>query len=201
MKYCVLVVIACSLLVAQTASQDELEPAEYEVYGAVIDAFVAEKRASHPMVHDSTLTFSCTTSCSGFMVGGCNGLRSSEETPKQRLAVTRRDIPELKAETIAQFSGRNNRCSKISGSIATSTQYVLWGSEHNQPPPAEWKTPDSFLFSRVGFDRDHTQALVVVGFVSATDASKSAGNYYVLQKTDGRWKLGKSSAVWSLSSD
>jgi hypothetical protein len=48
--------------------------------------------------------------------------------------------------------------------------------------------------SRVGFNKEHTQAFVCVGF--ATDFTAGSGGYLLLQRTGGQWTMKEVGDVW-----
>jgi hypothetical protein len=187
---------------AMIAQSSETQPPpiadeEYAVYAAVIDAFHATKKSSHPIVADSTATFQCHANCNGMEVGGCNGLRHEDETPAERLAVVKRDLPHVQPAAIEDFEAKNRSCSTVDRKIPTKIKYLLSLHEGASLPDG-WDKPDYFFFSRVGFDVDHTQALVVVGFFSGTDAHDSGGKYFLFARRAGKWELQGTSYLWQL---
>jgi hypothetical protein len=128
-------------------------------------------------------------------MGGCNGLRLVDESPAQRLQIVKRDLPLLRQETLESFEKRNQQCASIRGTIPTDSDYRYL----NGPGiPNDWKYTYLVYLSRVGFNADHTQALVNLSAFSATDGTKSGGAYISLSKRDGKWEVGGTSAVWQL---
>jgi hypothetical protein len=172
---------------------------EYAVYAVMLAHFQQSKKASHPIVSDHTSTFACDKSCNGMNIGGCNGLRDADETPAERLAITRRDVPGLASTVTTDFEQKNQRCSKVERRIPSKFKYLLFGVRSADNVPADWDSPDYFYFSRVGFNQEHTQALVVVGFLSGSDARDSGGKYFFLAKQTTNWKLQGTSDIWQLT--
>jgi hypothetical protein len=193
-----LVVSVSCVAFAQQAST-EPSPEEYRVLAAAIDGFRSARLASHPIVADHTSTFACSSGCNGFATGGCNGLRGKDETPSDRLAIVKRDLPQLEQTTISDFKLKNEQCSEIAKRIPTGSPYILFGVS-NEKLPSGWEHPDFFYFSRVGFNPQRTQALVHISFMSGTNATTSGGKYFLLLKQNGKWDLKGSSAVWELVS-
>lgn len=183
----------------QSAPQpSSISDEEYVVYAAILELFQKAKKSSHPIVSDHTATFSCHTDCNGLNVGGCNGLRFEDESPAQRLATTRHDIQQLTVATTDDFESKNQSCSQVEHKIPTKIKYLLFGKESADPVPEDWDSPDYFHFSRVGFNAEHTQALVVVGFTSGTKAKDSGGKYFFLVKQSDKWHLVGTSDIWEM---
>lgn len=180
-----------------TAHSSAIAEDEYGVYAAVIDSFQAAKKSSHPIVADHTASFQCHAKCNELEIGGCNGLRHENETPAQRLAIVQRDLPQLNPAAVIDFDKNNQSCSTVSKRIPTKTKYLM-SIHEGVSLPDDWDSPDYFFFSRVGFNADHTQALVVVGFLSGTQARDSMGKYFLLVKQAGRWDLQGNSLIWQL---
>jgi hypothetical protein len=179
------------------ANSTSVSAEELWVYAAVLDSLPTLGTSSRPLIADSTSTFACDEGiCNGFMIGSCNGLRSYNETPSERMAVVKRDLPELQMNTITSFVEQNGKCASITGKIPTLSNYHLLS---DRDIPKTWKYSYLVYFSRVAFNSEHTQALLNVGLMSATNVSDSKGRYIVLKKISGKWVLGKGSAVWQLS--
>jgi hypothetical protein len=197
-----LAIVVPLMLVAAPAQPDpaQLSDDEYAVYAAMLDTFHSARKSSHPVVADRTATFQCHSKCNGMEIGGCNGLRSEDETPAERLAIVKRDLPQLNRDSSEDFAKKNQACSNVAKKIPTRMKYLLSLHEGDYLPDG-WDSPDYFFFSRVGFDAGHTQALVVVGFFSGTDARDSKGKYFLLSKQSGKWMVQGSSFVWQLVSE
>ncbi len=188
----------CSFGQHTVSAEPTLAAGEYEVLGAVVDFFRAKDIATHPMIANRTSTFECGSPHNGMSMGGCNGLQSSGETPQQRMQIVQHDLPQLQQSTLADFMAKNNRTAWIDAKLPTKSQYVMFGLAHADPMPPRWEHPDFFYFSRVGFNSEHTQALVHVSFMSGTNASNSGGKYVLFTKASGQWRRDGSSAVWEL---
>jgi len=170
---------------------------ELSIYAMVLDTHPKLGPSSHPLIANSTSTFSCDKEiCNGFLIGHCNGMRGEGETVSDRISYVKRDIPELQEKTISNFVIQNQKCARISTKIPTAANYHLF----NDPQiPKDWHYSYLVYFSRVGFNPEHTQALLYIGLASATDASNSQGFHFVLTKVTGKWVLGKGSIVWQMA--
>jgi hypothetical protein len=194
-----LLLSGCSFSQHTVSGEPTLTAGEYEVLAAVIDFFGTENIASHPMIANRTSTFECgSPPHNGMRMGGCNGLQGSGETPQQRMQVVQRDLPQLQPSVVADFMVKNNKTAWIEAKLPTKPKYVMFGLAHADPTPSGWEHPDFFYFSRVGFNAEHTQALVHVSFMSGTNASNSGGKYVFFTKANGGWKRAGSSVVWEL---
>lgn len=183
---------AQSLADSTSVSNEELS-----IYAMVLDTSPKFGPSSRPLIADSTSTFSCNkTSCNGFLIGRCNGMRGEGETISDRMSFVKRDIPELQEKTISSFVEQNQKCANINSKIPTTSNYHMFSDPEI---PKEWKYSYLVYFSRVGFNPEHTQALLYVGLASATDAKNSHGYHFILTKLSGKWALGEGSSVWQMS--
>ena len=167
--------------------------------GAMLDGFREAGRAPHPIVADYTSTYDCDSICNGMKIGRCNGMTGSDESPKERLAIVKRDIPDLTQTTISDFYDKNQHCSKIGNAIPSGSTFFLFGTDHTEKLPDGWEHADFFYFSRVGFNSSRTQALINVSFYSGTDGTHSGGKYFLLSKENGKWVPKASSIVWQMT--
>ena len=194
------VLVFSSLFAGQQTAPpaDTITAEEYQVYAAAVDWFHQIKKSRQPMVADHTSTFSCRAVCNGFQIGGCNGLRDDDETPAERLAIVRRDLPQLTAAMSGDFEKKNQQCSAVDAKLPTKTKYALFGQTPDRVPPEDWDSPDYFFFSRVSFNAEHTLARIHIGFISGTDAKASEGKYFMFAKEPKGWVKKGSSAMWKL---
>lgn len=192
MSVCFSASVAQAGTAGEKASSDELV-----VYAAILDSLSKLDANSHFLIADKTSTFACgEADGNGLSVGGCNGLRTSNETPADRLAIVVRDLPELRKNTLGEFLSVNQQCASIAHKIPSSADYHLF---NDSDIPKTWKYSFLVYLSRVGFNPEHTEALVNVGLFSYADGNLSEGYYVVLRKLAGKWTLGGTSAVWKLT--
>jgi hypothetical protein len=101
----------------------------------------------------------------------------------------------LNASTILAFVSQNEHSVTIHERIPALPTYYYFS---DPDLPKGWKYTHLVYFSSVGFNTDHTQALLNVGIFSATDQRDSKGAYFILTKQAGKWVLGASSAIWQM---
>jgi len=190
---------ALLLVLASGALAQQLSPEEYSVIGVMLDGFRKDGLASHPFVADRTSTFECSAGCNGLTMDGCNGLRSNDETPTERLVTVKRDLPGVEQTTLSDFEFKNQHCLEIANKIPSQSSYFLFGTDRSEKLPSGWEHPDFFYFSRVAFNERRTQALVHVSFMSGTNGGDSGGKYFLLMKQKGKWEPKASSDVWQLT--
>jgi hypothetical protein len=180
-----------------SANSTSVSNEELSIYAAVLDTSPNLGPSNRPFIADSTSTFSCNkTSCNGFLLGNCNGMRSEGETISDRISKVKRDIPVLQESTISSFIEQNQKCAKIDSKIPTASNYHMFSDSEISK---DWKYSYLVYFSRVGFNPGHTQALLYVGLVSATDPKDSKGAHFILTKISSKWVLGESSSVWQMA--
>jgi hypothetical protein len=196
----IVLALSCVSVAQQTTAQTPLDSEEYKVMASAIDGYRQARVASHPVVADRTSTFECASVCNGIVIGECNGLRDKDEAPADRLAIVKRDLPELEETTLSDFKLKNQHCSEIEKQISTESPYFLLGADHAEKLPSGWEHADFFYFSRVAFNAQQTQALVHISFMSGTNADDSGGKYFLFKKQAGKWVANGSSIVWQLVS-
>jgi hypothetical protein len=195
---CVLGFISVAAVPAQQVSPANAGQSDaINVYAAFLNTYPGLGQGSRLLIADKTLTFVCgSEGDNGFSMGGCNGLRSNDESPSDRMAIVKRDLPELNASTVLAFVSLNEHSVTIHERIpALPTYYYFSDSDL----PKGWKYTHLVYFSSVGFNPEHTQALLNVGIFSATDQRDSKGAYFILTKQSGKWVLGASSAIWQMT--
>jgi hypothetical protein len=173
---------------------------EMQVFAAVLDEMAKQKLVLQPLIADRTSSFECK-SCNGMEMGCGSGLRDASETPQDALSRVRTEMPDLLLATSVQFEERNAECAVLSGTLPAATKHYLFSltdDEVNKQKPAEWKHPDLVYFSRAAFDPQRTQALVFMVLGSGTDASLSGGDYILLSRIKGQWRVEDTLPVWDL---
>ncbi|MGB8890030.1 MAG: hypothetical protein WCC87_25125 [Candidatus Korobacteraceae bacterium] len=193
-----LALLLCCASYAQRTHKD-LSTEESVVMGVMVDGFRDGGRASHPIVADYTSTYDCAAICNGMKIGRCNGLANNDETPAERLAIVKRDMPDVEQATLSDFEAKNLHCSKIRDKPPSQSPSFLFGEEHAEKLPSGWEHADFFYFSRVGFNAQGTQALINVSFMSGTNSGNSGGKYFLLFKEAGKWVPKESSVVWQMT--
>ncbi len=196
----ILVLFAVTVPAQNKATQPTASKSEYPVYASVLDFMLKSGRVRHPMILDKTSTFSCDgNACNGFEMGGCNGLRGSDELPAKRMETVKRDLPLLQKSTITRFLALNQTCATLQDRIPTTAKYYLFHPSAEPKLPTGWDQPDFIYLSRVAIDLRQTQALVYVGVMSGRTAQDSSGAFVLLLKQNEKWVIHGSSAVWALA--
>lgn len=204
LRFAIIVLLSTIAATAQKAvTQEPRVPVdERAIYSAVLDKLWELKSSRHPLISEYTSTFDCKNECNGFKIGGCNGMRNADESPKETLdTVCSRGLKQLPSMLAAEFISKNGRCAKIVGPLLTKHEYhyfSLTDSKLNESVPKSWDHPDLIYFSRVAFDKSRKMALVYFGFMSGTDGSKSGGFYTQLDLVGSTWKITSSVQFWSM---
>lgn len=176
-----------------------LDRDEIAVMAAALKAAYAASTDGWVLVGARTATFACNPPEDiGLKIGGCSGMRMETETPAKRLQTVHRDIPQVTPEIVADFLEKNQRSTTITEPLPVPIPQTIWapgsplaGGHSNNPVFAAY-------FSRVGFNRDRTNALLYFATVSWTDARQSVGQYLYLERAAGSWVVKGHSSVWQL---
>jgi hypothetical protein len=144
---------------------------EYQVLSVIMDSLFSHQRSGEIYVADST-------SAMGF------GNASSEELD-QRIKYIQEKIENVNSSTLQDFKYKNLRLSKIYNHFNTALPCVISDRSHIY---------GKVTLSRVGFNRDHTQACAYAGILWAPLAG--AGSYYILSYTRGKWRIVNSLLAW-----
>ena len=141
-------VLSCVSLAQQTTAHAPLDSEEYKVMASAIDGYRQARVALHPIVADRTSTFECGSVCNGMVMGGCNGLRGKDETPADRLAIVKRDLPELEKTTLIRFQAlRTNTAPGLKNRFLQShpTSYSAQTTRRNYRQVGSTRTISSSL--------------------------------------------------------
>ncbi len=128
----------------------------------------------------------------------------SPDSQGQNYDYVRSGLKSLSRETLDNFQERNRQPGRLAPDMQLGVEYVLLSPEHLSAifqQPNSWevfyrKYSDAGYseFSRVGFNRSLDQALVYMGHMSGPLAG--AGNYYLMEKTNGQWEIKEQVMVW-----
>ena len=189
---------------SSTSQEEPKEPRvgtdEYAVYAALIDQLLLHGKTGRLLLGDRTLSFECDgEKGSAINVGGCSGMRTKEQTPRQALDQVRRSLLRIHSSTLEDFERKNQKGLPLENRFPLKVDYVLYGERHPEGPEKDWGTPDFAVYlSRVGFNQDQTEALVYVAAVSWTNAQLSGGDYVLLDNKQAKWKVREKRRVWQL---
>jgi hypothetical protein len=165
--------LCSSVVFGQTEKTSKITNEEYAVYMAVLGAdnkdFVVENESRMDGLYSKEI----------------------EDEIKNYLKIS---FKEIKPETLEDFEQKNKESFPIEKKFPTKANYTLlnkkdWGETLNWDN-FQKKIPNSvglYIFSRVGFSKEGTQALVFVASYCGELCGK--GNYYFLKKENGEWKI------------
>ena len=169
-------------------SQADVSPDEYAVYNAVIgDMFAGNKitfdfGGNVPMklliIYDHTVTYPLRD------VGGSDTAANAF-------------FPAIAQQTADDFAVKNKQASLLKRSFNLNLDYILWNSE--DPKGAALEKGDGEVhglvsLSRVGFNRDHNQAVVYMSYV----CGDLCGHGFVLlmSKSGDQWQVVNKRGLW-----
>lgn len=184
--------IACSTITPRATSSTQptalpstsraISDAEYTVYAAILQRFGTR---SVYVIRDATDTEDAKSDDTHI------GTNSSA----------------LDTEMLRNFKQVNQQTSLLQPRFPIQTRYILASQEQlnslfGQDLDTGWKNFDSaypeargyYSLSRVGFNRDMTQALVSYGNPRA--ALDGSGCYVVLNRVDGQWSIEQQTGCW-----
>src|SRR5690349_18973908 len=168
--------LACSLFISQPApSQADIEKEEHVVYSF----FVSGGKGTTVILENTS-------------IGISNG------DPQQMAKYIKSDFGNISVDTLNSFKERNAQYRALSSDMQLGVEYVLLNqaelskitSQPNWHEVLAEKYPGSngyIIFSRVGFNKSLTQAVLYVGEVAGP--LMGAGYYYLLEKQNGKWVI------------
>lgn len=193
----------CCLWVGNAFSAQETiaDSDESRIYGILIDAVSERPVGSWVMVGADTASFECNPPAPiGINIDGCSGMRDSAETPMERMAIIRRDLPLVTDALATEFLDKCKVSTKLTETIPTKATYHLWSTTSELAKSLGTGNPEiAVFFSRVAFDGPRTTALVYLGKVHWANSKRSVGQYVVLKKVKNEWQPMGASAAWSFN--
>ena len=182
-----------------TRPAGQIEEEDYAVYSALTDELYAS-RGGTLLVIDKD-------------VSGCAGTGNNVEGEKarqQELNKLTTKMPGLSARTIADFKKKEMQCRYFESRFSLRTKYVLIDKQERnsiffkQNVKKAWenffrKYPGAsgyINFSNVGFNEDHTQALV--NTYRKCGGSCGAEQMVLLTKANGKWAVTSTLKIWEL---
>jgi hypothetical protein len=185
--------------VAQAPSPSAGEPDsdEIAVMAVILDAAYAHAAQGWVLVGARTATFECNPPANiGMDIGGCSGMRDATESPEERLATVRVEIPDVSTEIAADLLRKSRGSVVLSRVIPVPIQQVVWAPGIAVDFKFSGNPTFAAYFSRVGFDSGRAKALIYLGTMNWTDRSKSLGQYLYLEKQMGAWVIKTHVKVW-----
>ncbi len=157
--------------------QADVSPDEYAVYNAVIgDMFAGPMKLL--IIYDHTVTYPFRD------VGGSD-------------AAANAFFPAIAQQTADDFAVKNKQASLLKRSFNLNVDYILWNSE--DPKRAALEKGDGEVhglvsLSRVGFNRDHNQAVVYMSYVCGGLCGH--GFVLLLSKSGDQWQVVNKRRLW-----
>ena len=172
-------------------NQPEPVPADYKVYEAVFDLMDRiPKKDPHVTISDVTLNSKCGEADSDLpLVNGCSFLWMKPDTASSVKQLLREEWPDLDDSTWADFETNNVASVRLREPIVTPWKHKL--IEPGDGPEKDWESPDMTIFlSRVGFNKQKTEAVVYVLIFSYMDQVATGGDYFLFRKSKaGIWNF------------
>jgi hypothetical protein len=164
---------------------------------AAISAISAELARGDPgwfMVSAQSSTFQCNPPAdTGFNIGGCSGMRTAGQDPKDVLSAVRAAIPAVTPDMASDLFRKSQKSARLPSKLPTELSHVINAPDAKLPPGA----PSFAVYpSRVGFNETRDKALVYLGVVHWTNKFKSLGHYLYLEKVNGSWTEKGRYRVW-----
>jgi hypothetical protein len=122
------------------------------------------------------------------LADGCSFLWLKPDDAKSVKNLLRDQWGEMDSVTWADFVEKNAASGHLQEPISSPWKHKLVGPEDE--PTKDWQSPDLTLFlSRVGFNRNKTEAVVYVLMFSYMDQVSTEGDYFLFRLSKGgKWE-------------
>jgi hypothetical protein len=144
---------------------------EYEVLSVILDSLYQNQESGVIYVADSTWASGIT--------------QSTSEAADQRIEYMQEKMPDASFSTLQDFKSKNLKSYRIHNMFNTKLRCELADRS---------KIYGKVTLSRVGFNRNNTQAFAYAGVLYAPLAG--SGSYYILTYSRGRWKITGTLMAW-----
>ena len=124
-------------------------------------------------------------------------MRVVTETPEERLRTVRHDIPQTSSELADDLLAKSRQSVVLTRPLPVRIDQVLWSPSLEGDFKFKGDPTFAAYFSRGGFNRTRTTALIYLGTMNWTDQSKSMGQYLYLEKEKNNWVIKAHSKVWA----
>lgn len=174
-------VAACCLL--SSASYAQIEPAEYSVYKDWLEEAFITPDLKETVISDHTFDF----------------WHDLTEIPLHK----KREIAKLQIETLKDYRFRNRNQQKLVNDFRVGLPVYLYphadlmastniGTGENTAKSPQFR----IAFSRVGFNKKGTQALIHVHYKENSDSKLTFGYYFVMSRERGTWIIKQRTRAW-----
>jgi hypothetical protein len=178
---------------AASMSQKEPEPlpSEYRVYEAVFDLMDGiPKKDPHVTIFDVTLNSKCGEGDNSLpLANGCSFLWMKPDNANSVKQLLREEWSDMDDSTWTDFETKNVASVRLREPIVTPWKHKLIGP--GDAAEKDWESPDMYVYlSRVGFNKQTTEATVYVLIFSYMDQVPTGGDYFLFRKTmSGAWNF------------
>ncbi len=174
-----------------TLPQTEIAADEYAVYDAVIADMFADNKVTFDFGGDVTVKMLV-------ILNHTVAYTFSTVSSRSQTGVTedwRSHFPGILQQTVEDYATKSTQPSLLKRSFNLKVDYILVGPEEERTRRDEWHAADGRVsLSRVGFDRDHRQALVYMSFYCGVLCGH--GFFLFLTKSGTAWGVDKKFQVW-----
>jgi hypothetical protein len=194
----VLVPLVATPASAQTAS---LTDDERDVVAAAISATRLSQGEHWLIIVNDTASFRCDGNHT-VKAGGCNGgMRTQDQSTEDVIAWLAQMFPEVGLDVLADLRIKNQHAATVSRLLEIDAQQSLMSFAGNAIAGESLQagSPDALVtVSRVGFNRNKTEAIVYVGGIGMNGSKLSYGEYLRLVRINGRWGIVGRARMWDL---
>jgi len=152
------------------------------------------------LIDGQTAAFPCNSAPTNIInLGGCSGMKTRDQTPKDVLAWVKSSIPGVDDEAASDLAAKSGNSVAIDKPFSFPTKQIIWSPSVSASFPTDLGTPElAVTLSRVGFDKNRTKALLYIGAMSWTDPSLSFGEYIYLVRDAAAWSVKGTLRVWQM---
>ena len=162
--------------------QGDATNSDFPVYNAVLALMQFPKPRPRIVINEKTLNSGCgESSRNTVLMNGC-GIFGQGSTASEVGDDLQQSMPELDRAIWAHFTGQVTTSINLPDKFLSPWPHAV--VDLNAPLADPWKSPDGvILLSRIGYNPDHTKALVYVLFLSYMQEVPTSGNFFLFQRT------------------
>jgi hypothetical protein len=182
----------------QAGDSNDVTKDEYPVYNGVLGNIefsrVKPDKEMHVLIVDQTLAFGCGEETKNpILISDCSPMAVPPTTADGIHELLRQEF-HFDETGWKDFLAKNSKIASLHDEFTTDWKHLLTGAhtpEDDKSKSPDWNSPDcAFYFSRVGFNRTKTEAIVFVFLASYMDKFHSTGDYFLLRTNGpGKWEI------------
>lgn len=170
-------------------AQDKVAPVspDFQIYNGVLALMQFPKQDPRIIIADTTLNSGCGEgSGNPVLLNGC-GIIAASAVAEVGTLVTK-SLPQLSPTTWQDLFAQSTSSTKLHDAFQSPWPHAV--VDISAPRSDPWKSPDgAILFSRIGWNKEHTQALVYVLFFSYIKGLPTSGNFFLFPVNSGsQWE-------------